>query len=32
MSGTPLSALDPKGSATIEQTYEKMDKNLHVSA
>lgn len=30
MSGTPLSVLDPKGSPTIEQTYEKMEKNLHV--
>lgn len=25
----PLSVLDPKGSPTIDQTYEKMEKNLH---
>lgn len=28
MSGTPLSALDPKGSPTIEQTYGAMEKRL----
>jgi len=30
LSSTPLSVLDPKGSATIEKTYEKIEKNLHV--
>jgi len=29
MSGTPLSVLDPAGSATIEQTYSKMESNLN---
>jgi hypothetical protein len=30
-SGTPLSVLDPKGSATIEQTYKRIADNLAVS-
>jgi len=29
-SGTPLSKLDPPGSATIEETYKKMDERLKV--
>ena len=29
-SGTPISALDPKGSTTVEQVYKKMESNLKV--
>ncbi|CAM9243436.1 unnamed protein product, partial [Ectocarpus fasciculatus] len=31
MSGTPLSALDPKGSPTIDSSYARMEKNIHAA-
>ncbi|CAM9542720.1 unnamed protein product, partial [Hapterophycus canaliculatus] len=31
MSGTPLSALDPKGSPTIDSSYARMEKNIYAA-